>query len=73
MNLSIESPANPRIKDLVKLRDSPRYRKQRSRFFVEGFADLKVLLEAGRKVEEVYHTPTMLKNAEAKEALEKLS
>ena len=57
---------------MVKLRDSPRYRKQRSRFFVEGFADLKVLLEAGRKVEEVYHTPTMLKNTEAKEVLEKL-
>ena len=40
---------------------------------MEGFADLKVLVEAGRKVEEVYHTPTMLKNAEATEVLEKLS
>ena len=57
---------------MVKLRDSPRYRKQRSRFFVEGFADLKVLLEAGRKVEEIYYTPSMLKNNEATEVVEKL-
>ena len=73
MNSSIESPANPRIKELVKLRDSPRHRKRRNRFFVEGFSDLNVLVEAGKKVKEVYHTPSTPKHTEVMELLNKLS
>ena len=54
MNLSIESPANPKIKELVKLRESPRRRKELGVFFVEGGKDLLALAKAGRHIEEVY-------------------
>ncbi|MEK9772804.1 MAG: TrmH family RNA methyltransferase [Opitutae bacterium] len=54
MNLRIESPANPRIKELVKLRESPRRRKERGVFFVEGGDDLLTLAAAGHIVEEIY-------------------
>jgi len=50
----IESPSNPRIKELVKLRESSRRRKERGVFFVEGGDDLIALARAGRKVQEVY-------------------
>ena len=57
MNQSIESPANPKIKELVKLRESSRRRKERGVFFVEGGKDLMALHRAGRKVEEIYFCP----------------
>ena len=55
MNLCVESPGNPKIKELVKLRESPRRRKERGLFFVEGGDDLLALVKAGRQVEEVYY------------------
>jgi TrmH family RNA methyltransferase len=69
MNMIIESPSNPRIKELVKLRESPRRRKERGLFFVEGAEDLEVLLKAGRKVEEVYGSSVSLTNSHYKELL----
>ncbi|MEC8865110.1 MAG: hypothetical protein VXX20_01360 [Verrucomicrobiota bacterium] len=45
MNEIIISPSNPRIKELVKLRESPRRRRERGVFVVEGLDDLKALWE----------------------------
>ena len=56
MNLFIDSPANSRIKELVKLRESPRRRKERGMFFVEGKNELQCLLTAGRKINEIYYS-----------------
>jgi tRNA G18 (ribose-2'-O)-methylase SpoU len=69
MNMIIESPSNPRIKELVKLRESPRRRKERGLFFVEGAEDLEGLLKAGRKVEEVYGSSVSLTNSHYKESM----
>ena len=46
MNEIIISPSNPRIKELVKLRESPRRRRERGVFVVEGLDDLKALWES---------------------------
>lgn len=70
MNVIIESPANPRIKQLVKLRESPRHRKERGRFFVEGGEDLLTLARAGRTVEEVYFSCDIEKEREEHEWLD---
>ncbi len=43
-NATIESPTNSRIKELVKLRESPRRRRERGCFFVEGANDLLALV-----------------------------
>ena len=67
MNLKIESPANPRIKELVKLRESPRRRKERGVFFVEGMDDLLSLSRAGRTVEEIYVCEGSSRDAPEKE------
>ena len=56
MNLFIDSPANSRIKELVKLRESPRRRKEHGMFFVEGKNELQCLLRAGRKINEIYYS-----------------
>lgn len=70
MNVSIESPANPKIKELVKLRESPRRRKQRGVFFVEGEEDLLALARAGREIEEIYFCRNTQSGREQNGALE---
>ena len=50
----IESPSNPRIKELVKLREMPRRRRERGIFVVDGGSDLIALAREGRKVQEIY-------------------
>ena len=69
MNVIIESPSNSRIKELVKIRELPRRRKERGLFFVEGAEDLLVLLKAGRKVEEVYGSSVSMTNPQCQELL----
>jgi len=54
VSTKIESPSNPRIKELVKLRESSRRRRERGVFFVEGGNELLALARAGRKVIELY-------------------
>jgi TrmH family RNA methyltransferase len=56
MNFSIESAANPRIKELVKLRESPKRRKEHGLFFVEGISELKSLVNSGREIKEIYYS-----------------
>lgn len=56
MNFSIDSAANPRIKELVKLRESPKRRKVNGLFFVEGKSELKSLANSGREIKEIYYS-----------------
>ena len=50
----IESTSNSKVKELVKLRESSKKRKENGFFMVEGFADLMCLIVAGREIEEIY-------------------
>jgi TrmH family RNA methyltransferase len=71
MNLFIDSPANSRIKELVKLRESPRRRKDRGMFFVEGKSELQFLVKAGRVISEIYYSlPDIDETREDDETLE---
>ena len=65
MNDSITSIANERVKKLVKLRESAKKSKQEKLFVVEGSIDLKLIIECGRSVEEIYYC----KNVKNKENL----
>ncbi len=60
MNTVIESASNPRIKELVKLRESPKRRRERKAFVVEGADDLLALARADRKVNEIYFCPALI-------------
>ena len=50
----IQSPTNTAVKELVKLRESPRRRRERQCFVVEGAQDLQTLIDANREVLEIY-------------------
>ena len=71
-NATIESPTNSRIKELVKLRESPRRRRERGCFFVEGANDLLALVRAGRQLIEFYFCPSMVEQFGESSALEEL-
>lgn len=71
-NATIESPTNSRIKELVKLRESPRRRRERGCFFVEGANDLLALVRAGRELIEFYFCPSMVEQFGESSALEEL-
>ena len=71
-NATIESPTNSRIKELVKLRESPRRRRERGCFFVEGANDLLALAHAGRQIIEFYFCPSMVERFGESSALEEL-
>ncbi len=49
---------------MVKLRESPRRRKEREVFFVEGGSELITLAKAGRKVQELYFCRDTKENME---------
>ena len=51
----ITSISNPSVKELVKLRESARRRRERESFFVEGIEDLLTMMAAGKKVSEIYY------------------
>ena len=70
MNFSIDSAANPRIKELVKLRESPRRRKELGLFFVEGSSELMHLVKSGRTIKEIYYSFRDIDNPEENAALE---
>jgi TrmH family RNA methyltransferase len=54
----ITSPANPRIKHLVRLRER-RERDRSGLFLVEGYRELRRALEAGVEVTELYACPDL--------------
>lgn len=54
----ITSPANPRIKRLVRLRER-RERDESGRFLIEGYRELRRALSGGVEVEELYCCPAL--------------
>ncbi len=54
MNDPILSTANPRVKEIVKLRQSSRRRRELGLFVVEGADEIKQLVTAGREPGEIY-------------------
>ncbi|MAK46673.1 MAG: hypothetical protein CMI24_05395 [Opitutae bacterium] len=56
----IESTSNPKIKHLVRLRKSSRYRNEIGMFILEGRREIEAMLAAGRKLEEIYLTSSFL-------------
>ena len=55
----IESTSNPRIKHLVRLRKSSRYRRESALFIVEGKREIEAFNAAGRNFEEIYFSPSL--------------
>jgi TrmH family RNA methyltransferase len=64
----IESPVNPKVKHLVRLRKSSRYRKETGLFFLEGKREIEAMLEGGRKLDEIFFPA----NIESKDELSSL-
>jgi TrmH family RNA methyltransferase len=54
----IVSLQNPKIKDVVKLRDR-RCRDETGFFLIEGFRELKRAIDAGRKIDHIFYCPEM--------------
>jgi TrmH family RNA methyltransferase len=52
----ISSPQNPRVKQLVKLRDR-RPRDEAGVFLVEGYREIRRAMEKGAKLGELYYSP----------------
>jgi TrmH family RNA methyltransferase len=52
----ISSPQNPRVKQLVKLRDR-RSRDEAGVFLVEGYREIRRAMEKGAKIRELYYSP----------------
>ncbi len=57
----ISSPNNPRIKEVVRLRDAA-YRKEKGLFIIEGLREVRLALRAGFKAREIYLCPEFVDN-----------
>lgn len=58
MSELIQSPANPRIKNLVRLRQGT-HRRRQGRFLIEGTREVARALRAGLPIEELYLCPEL--------------
>ena len=68
MQNKITSFTNPKIKDLIKLKESSE-RKKRGLIIVEGYREIKRALESGFLLHELYLCREMLKKEEQREIL----
>ncbi len=69
---AIQSRTNPRVLNLVKLRDNRAHREEQGRFIIEGYRELTRALDAGRRVEELYYCPERFRRPEAHALVERL-
>lgn len=58
MDSLITSLQNPKVKDLVKLRDR-RSRDETGLFLIEGFRELSRALDAGREIQSLFYCPEL--------------
>ena len=72
MKNPIFSVSNSKVKELVKLRESARRRREFKRFVIEGYPDLKCILNAGRNVEEIFFCIELIEKSNRREELEEL-
>jgi TrmH family RNA methyltransferase len=70
VNDVILSTGNPKVKELVKLRQSSRRRRELGLFVVEGAIEISVLLKAGKKICEIYYCEDLPRHGETWEFLE---
>ncbi len=70
MNEIISSTTNPKVKELVRLRQSPRRRRELSLFVAEGITEVEALFKAGRKVREIYYCEGFAETEKGLEFLE---
>ena len=70
MNEVILSTGNPKVKELVKLRQSSRRRRELGLFVVEGVLEASVLLKAGKKIHEIYYSERLAGTGQTHELLE---
>ena len=68
----IFSLSNSKVKELVKLRESAKRRRELSHFVIEGYPDLKSIYESGRKVEEIFFCWELIKKAGLEKEFEEL-
>ena len=68
MQSRIESTTNPKVKHLVRLRKSSRYRKETGLFFLEGKREIEAMLVGGRELDEIFFP----QNKESKDELSSL-
>ena len=68
----IFSMSNFKVKELVKLRESAKRRKDRQHFVVEGYNYIKSIFDAGRKLEELYYCQEFVKKVGLVDELEAL-
>lgn len=64
MIVTIESRQNPRVKELIRLRERSE-RKRTGHFLIEGFREIQRAHEAGIPFLEVYYCPDLFKNPES--------
>ena len=63
MTETILSMSNSKVKELVKLRESSKRRKDRQHFVVEGYSDIKCIFDSDRKIEELYFCRELVEKA----------
>ena len=66
----IFSLSNSKVKELIKLRESARRRREQNHFVIEGYPDLKCIFEAGRKVEEIFFCWDLIRKAKLENEFE---
>ena len=54
----IESLQNPKVKEVVKLRDR-RHRDETGLFLIEGYRELKRAVDAGRQMQQLFYCPKL--------------
>jgi TrmH family RNA methyltransferase len=72
MSEPIYSTGNSKIKELVKLRESPKHRRKLKHFVIEGYTDLKCIFDFGRKIEEIFFCKEFVEGAGLVKELEQI-
>lgn len=71
MHLLITSPQNPKVKEVVKLRDR-RARDETSLFLIEGYRELKRALDAKREMRSLFYCPEFFLGENEKSLIEQV-
>lgn len=61
MTIKIDSLINPKIKNIVKLRDFSRERKDQGLFLIEGHREISLALRAGVEIVNLIYSPEYIK------------
>jgi len=61
MTIKIDSLVNPKIKNIVKLRESSRERKEQGLFLIEGHREISLALKAGIEIINLIYSPEYIK------------